>query len=96
MVKNPLLLPNPRYLILDKGSLDLQDGRLIVIDGANAPALRLSAVRLQQALAKNGLSWDIAAGARRERSRGYTILVRLCHPPDHGCGAAGCNKGERQ
>jgi len=76
MSKNPLLLPNPRYLILDKGSLDLQDGRLIVIDGANAPALRFSAVRLQEALAKTGLSWDIAAGAHLPTERiGVTLDV---------------------
>jgi hexosaminidase len=76
MSKNPLLLPNPRYLILDKGSLDLQDGRLIVIDGANAPALRFSAARLQQALANIGLSWDIAAGAHLPTERiGVTLDV---------------------
>jgi hexosaminidase len=63
MSKNPLLLPNPRYLIHDKGSLTLQDGRLIVIDGTNAPALRLSAVVLQRELAKVGVSWAITAGA---------------------------------
>ena len=59
----PLLLPNPRYLIPDKGALTLQDERLIVIAGAFAPALRLSAMRLQRALAHAGVSWDVAAGS---------------------------------
>ncbi|MFL7837868.1 MAG: family 20 glycosylhydrolase [Candidatus Promineifilaceae bacterium] len=59
----PLLLPKPRYLIQDKGVLELVNGRLIVLDGTNAPALRLSAILLQQALAKAGVSWAITAGA---------------------------------
>jgi hexosaminidase len=63
MNETPLLLPNPRYLILDQGYLNLADERLIVLDGPNAPALRFSAVRLQQALARIGVSWEIAAGA---------------------------------
>ncbi|MFN2163643.1 MAG: beta-N-acetylhexosaminidase [Candidatus Promineifilaceae bacterium] len=63
MNETPLLLPNPRYLILDQGFLNLAGERLIVLDGPNAPALRFSAVRLQQALARAGVSWEIAAGA---------------------------------
>ncbi len=63
MSESPLLLPNPRYLIRDKGSLTLDGERLIVIDGAHAPALRFSAVRLQEALARAGVSWDVAAGS---------------------------------
>jgi hexosaminidase len=63
MNETPLLLPNPRYLILDQGYLNLAGERLIVLDGPNAPALRFSAVRLQQALARAGVSWEIAAGA---------------------------------
>jgi hexosaminidase len=76
MRTTPLLLPNPRYLIHDKGSLILEDGRLIVIDGANAPALRLSAVLLQEALAKLSVSWAISAGALLPRERiGVTMDV---------------------
>ena len=76
MNTNPLLLPNPRYLIRDKGSLTLEDGRLIVIDGTNAPALRLSAVLLQEALAKAGVSWAITAGALLPPQRiGVTLDV---------------------
>ena len=63
MNETPLLLPNPRHLILDQGSLALEEERLIVLDGPNAPALRISAVRLQEALVRAGVSWEIAAGA---------------------------------
>ena len=76
MSETPLLLPNPRYLILDKGSLDLSAERLIVIDGTNAPALRFSAVRLQEALANSGVSWDIAAGSHLPAEKiGVTLDV---------------------
>lgn len=63
MSKVPLLLPHPRYLILDNGALRLAEKRLIVIDGAYAPALRFAAVRLQEALAAAGVIWEIAAGS---------------------------------
>ena len=76
MNETPLLLPDPRYLILDEGMLELAGERLIVIDGAHAPALRFSAVRLQQALANAGVSWDIAAGSHLPREKiGVTLDV---------------------
>ena len=76
MSEIPLLLPNPRYLILDKGSLELAGQRLIVIDGVHAPALHGAAVRLQEALANAGVSWDIAAGSHLPAEKiGVTLDV---------------------
>ena len=76
MSEIPLLLPNPRYLILDKGSLVLAGQRLIVIDGVHAPALHGAAVRLQEALANAGVSWDIAAGSHLPAEKiGVTLDV---------------------
>ena len=72
----PLLLPHPRYLTRDVGSLDLSGERLIVIDGTHAPALRFAALQLQTALARHGVAWAIAAGAHLPPDRiGVTLDV---------------------
>ena len=63
IVDLPLLLPAPRYLVPAAGQLALADDLLIVLDGNHAQELHTTAVRLREALAAQGVAWQIAAGA---------------------------------
>ena len=62
MAKLPQLLPMPRMLSLASGACQLQDHRIIVLNGPDPQALLFSAHRLQASLRERaGLSWEIAA-----------------------------------
>ncbi len=63
MSDKPLLLPAPRFLSWQTGTLNLLDNKLIVLDCEDASSLHFTASRLQQALSEfANLKWEIVAG----------------------------------
>ena len=63
MTDNPLLLPAPHHLVRQDGTFTLPDEKLIVLDAADAQALRFSAEQLQISLQdRAAVSWDVVAG----------------------------------
>ncbi len=63
MSEKPLLLPTPRLLSMQDGTLSLLDGKLIVLDTVDGQALMKTAVNLQAALFEWGdVAWDAVVG----------------------------------
>jgi len=70
-----ILLPAPRHLAQQEGTLTLADGQLIALESADPQALRFAGARLQAALRQHaGLNWNLIAGTAVPRQRIGAIL----------------------
>jgi hexosaminidase len=63
MPQNLNLLPLPRKITPAEGNYLPRNNKLIALDPADPQALRSGALRLQQALARRGLDWELASGS---------------------------------
>ena len=78
MTSSFLFLPMPRQLAYTEGVYTLPQGRLILLDAADAQALRPAAARVQRALSGMGLQWTQIAG--RSAPAGQACLTLRVAP----------------